>query len=299
MPVARFAIASILLVCVSVAEICRASELEVDGVLSLYPVGRTTALAVEIPLESGQALSGLRWYNNDGTLPFPKLLLMEAQAGLPPDLSQTGMILQEVVGESLAWGDVTLMQPVTSSSGRIFAVFLFPEGAEMTSEGAQGGPGIGYRRESGTAAYLSADGVEWVRLSPAHSLAIEPVLLSGKVEAPTLESLKKSVDPAALPRESPRPLPQRTRLVSAVPNPFNPRTEIRFELAKPEQVDLRVFNLRGQLVRLLHDNVLPAGEHREIWDGLDDQGKAIASGVYLVQLRAGSSLEQLRVTLVR
>jgi hypothetical protein len=130
-------------------------------------------------------------------------------------------------------------------------------------------------------------------------LAIEPVLLAGKIDAPTLASLKASVDAAELPREPIEALPQRTRLVSAVPNPFNPRTEIRFELAKAERVDLRVFNLRGQLVRLLRQDQLPAGAHREFWDGLDDHGKGIASGVYLVQLRAGSSLEQLRVTLVR
>jgi hypothetical protein len=273
---------------------------EVDGVLSLYPVGSSTYLAVEITLAQGQSLSGLQWYNNDGTMAFPKLLLMEGSEGSPPDLAETGMILDEVTGESLSWGDVTLTQAVSSTTDRIYAVFLFPEGQEMTAEGAGGGPGIGYHNRDAThRSFISAGGSEWVQLSKKHDLAIAVSVGSAKTEARTLSSLKGSVDLSAIPREQEIAIPERTRLVSAAPNPFNPQTEIHFELKRPTHARLKVYNLRGQLVRPLLDRQLPAGAHSQIWDGRDLSGSSVASGVYMIQLEADGKLEQLRVTLVK
>ncbi len=85
-------------------------------------------------------------------------------------------------------------------------------------------------------------------------------------------------------------LPRQFALAQNYPNPFNPGTTISFEL--PEgfrgQVTLRIYNMLGAVVRELAQRDLAAGNHREVWDGLDAAGRRVATGVYVYQLRAGS-----------
>jgi len=70
------------------------------------------------------------------------------------------------------------------------------------------------------------------------------------------------------------------------PNPFNPATEIRFDLDRPARVTLAVFNILGQEVIRLADCEYPAGTHSVVWDGADANGNSVASGVYLYRLNA-------------
>jgi hypothetical protein len=70
------------------------------------------------------------------------------------------------------------------------------------------------------------------------------------------------------------------------PNPFNPATTIRFSLASPSDVQLRVFNALGELVKVLIDNRLAAGQHEVVFD-VSSTGKSISSGVYYYQLISG------------
>ena len=79
-----------------------------------------------------------------------------------------------------------------------------------------------------------------------------------------------------------------TALLGNFPNPFNPETAIRFSLAGSAPVSLEVYNLRGQLVRQLLRETRPAGNHSVVFNGRDDRGNAISSGVYFYRLRAGS-----------
>jgi len=76
------------------------------------------------------------------------------------------------------------------------------------------------------------------------------------------------------------------RLYQAAPNPFNPRTMIRFELARGARARLRVFGVDGSLVRTIADRVFPAGESRVYWDGQNDRGHDVGSGAYFVSLEA-------------
>lgn len=68
------------------------------------------------------------------------------------------------------------------------------------------------------------------------------------------------------------------------PNPFNPETEISFELSNPSQVVVRIFNVLGQEVRTLSQEQYEAGSHTLRWDGQDNLGNPVASGVYLLRL---------------
>ena len=83
------------------------------------------------------------------------------------------------------------------------------------------------------------------------------------------------------------------------PNPFNPRTTIRYSLSAPEHVDLRIHDLRGRVVRTLVAAQRPAGWHRAVWDGRDDAGRRVASGVYFYRLAAGPFVESRKMLLLK
>jgi flagellar hook assembly protein FlgD len=71
------------------------------------------------------------------------------------------------------------------------------------------------------------------------------------------------------------------------PNPFNPTTTITFTLPRETPVNLSLYALDGTRVRTLIDRVLPAGSRDAFWDGTDDHGNPVSSGVYFCRLRAG------------
>ena len=97
-----------------------------------------------------------------------------------------------------------------------------------------------------------------------------------------------------------RPRPVVTRLLPNVPNPFNPATQIRFDLPFASNVHLAVFDARGRLVRTLESGTrYPQGRHQIPWNGRDDRGVVAASGVYYVRLvTAGGSASQ-RIVLLK
>lgn len=71
------------------------------------------------------------------------------------------------------------------------------------------------------------------------------------------------------------------------PNPFNPETTISFNLDKAEFTTLEVYNIKGQKVKTLINGYQTSGEHNIVWNGKDDSGKAVASGVYLYKMKSG------------
>jgi len=86
---------------------------------------------------------------------------------------------------------------------------------------------------------------------------------------------------------------------AAVPNPFNPRTTLRFSLATPATVRLSIFNGQGRLVRRLLQEERGAGPHRVLWDGKNDVGASVTSGVYFAQLEAAGSRDTAKLVLIR
>ena len=83
------------------------------------------------------------------------------------------------------------------------------------------------------------------------------------------------------------------------PNPFNPVTEISFELPRSAPVDLKVFDAAGRLVRVLVKGSMPAGVNVARWDGRNERGSSVASGVYFYELRSESYVERRRMVLAR
>jgi len=84
-----------------------------------------------------------------------------------------------------------------------------------------------------------------------------------------------------------------------VPNPFNPRTSIAFDLDRSGPVRLRIYDPRGRLLSVLQDGYLEAGRHVSIWDGTDARGHVVASGIYYLRLDAQDGSRTRKMSLVR
>lgn len=83
------------------------------------------------------------------------------------------------------------------------------------------------------------------------------------------------------------------------PNPFNPSTEIRFEVARAGRGSLRVFNLRGELVRVLREGNFASGPGTVVWNGLTDAGVNASSGVYFYRLEVAGDIQTKRMVLLK
>jgi len=96
-----------------------------------------------------------------------------------------------------------------------------------------------------------------------------------------------------------QPLPLVVTLEQNCPNPFNPLTRIRFGLPGTEHVSLKIYDARGQLVKVLVNGVLPGGRYEEVWLADDDQGRRVASGVYMYLLETADGTRIRNMTVVK
>ncbi len=149
------------------------------------------------------------------------------------------------------------------------------------------GERIIHRRAHG----ITADEVGSVLFGTLNDADLDGTLYVDRIRAHTL-GMPLSVDDDATPTAP-------AILLGAAPNPFNPATEIRFELPAAAPVTLDIFDARGRLVRRLVDEDLPAGLHRPMWRGVDQRGQRVASGVYHARVTAGGFAATTSMTLVK
>jgi hypothetical protein len=94
-------------------------------------------------------------------------------------------------------------------------------------------------------------------------------------------------------------LPEGYRLYQNYPNPFNPMTDIRFDLPIASKTELKIFDILGREIRELVNFRLPAGNHKYIWDGTDNNGANVSSGIYLYRLKAGDFISSRKMILLK
>jgi hypothetical protein len=104
--------------------------------------------------------------------------------------------------------------------------------------------------------------------------------------------------------EEPVALPQGFSLGQNYPNPFNPATKIQFrveslEFGEPIHTTLSIYNILGQKVRVLLDKEMRPGRYEVVWDGRDEKGKEVSSGIYFYQLKTGDYKEIRKMVLLR
>ncbi|MCF7920508.1 MAG: T9SS type A sorting domain-containing protein [Candidatus Cloacimonetes bacterium] len=83
------------------------------------------------------------------------------------------------------------------------------------------------------------------------------------------------------------------------PNPFNPETNLLFRIDEPQSIDLKIYNLKGQLINTLYSGILPAGEHQFTWDGNNRQNRMVSSGIYLAVMSTGNQNSVTRLVLIK
>ncbi len=83
------------------------------------------------------------------------------------------------------------------------------------------------------------------------------------------------------------------------PNPFNPTTTISFSIPKESNVEISIYNIKGQKVKEIVSDQLASGEHSVVWDGRDENGKPVSSGIYFYKLKAGGFREVRKMILMK
>ena len=107
------------------------------------------------------------------------------------------------------------------------------------------------------------------------------------------------IDPSGTPEDIDIPV-TRTGLLQNAPNPFNPQTTIAFEIHEQAAVSLLVFDVSGRLVRVLIDNeVVMLRRPEAVWNGQDDTGRNVGTGVYFYRLETGQWSDMKRMALIK
>ena len=119
----------------------------------------------------------------------------------------------------------------------------------------------------------------------------------GAASAPT--SFIAAVEKNSEPIGEEAALPKVTRLWGCMPNPFNPMTTIRFELAAKGHVELQIYDVRGRRVRQLLSREMEAGPQAVVWDGKTDAGRVVPSAVYLLRMEAGNFQARSKLIAIR
>ncbi len=94
-------------------------------------------------------------------------------------------------------------------------------------------------------------------------------------------------------------VPREYSLQQNYPNPFNPTTTIAFSLPQNSMVSLKIYDILGNEIRILIDEVQPAGTHSIVWEGKDDRGLQVASGIYFCRFKSEGFTETKRMILIR
>jgi len=87
--------------------------------------------------------------------------------------------------------------------------------------------------------------------------------------------------------------------LSNYPNPFNPETTIKFTIGNTEYTEIIIYNIKGQKVKTLVNEVLPSGKHSIIWNGTDKNNKPVSSGIYFLCLKTASDVQMKKMLLLK
>jgi len=94
-------------------------------------------------------------------------------------------------------------------------------------------------------------------------------------------------------------IPKPKLSISTYPNPFSRTNTILIKASEPGVCKLRIYNLKGQLIRSQSSNINAGGDHTFQWDGIDDTGKQVSGGIYIAEVESGRNKASSRVLYLR
>lgn len=259
-----------------------------DGLVAFEPPQPLGCVALRVDVPPDKMLVGVRWFNGAATGVLPRVLAASGSEATPPPYSAAVTLAEGVTGADQAWSEVQFATPVASQSGTLFLMVEYPPDYTPPAEGPA--LGVGFSREEALYShFVTGDGSTWIRVASQCRVLLEPVL-SDRV--PGIVALGEDRSQVTVNQMEHMGL-------LATPNPFNPQTAIALYLKQAAAGDVRIYDLRGHLVRELYRGPLRAGENSFVWDGRDSGGRAVASGAYWVQARMPDQVNTLKVMLLR
>jgi len=228
--------------------------------------------AAPAPIGPGQAYEFTVWAAPGAKLSFATMFIPSNDLFYAP--GESGIALFDAAGQPLQ-GEVTDQ------------VFLWDAGTEANEEPGvgpnqaqrQSGPNTGPADSDNTVRRVN-DGFTYPAVSEVIRVTLSP-LTTGVADAGAAE------------------LPQDYELEQNYPNPFNPETVIGYSLPQASPVTMAIYNLLGQKVRTLFQGTQPAGRHQITWNGRDDAGRKMASGIYIYRLETPQFARVRKMTLVQ
>jgi O-glycosyl hydrolase len=116
--------------------------------------------------------------------------------------------------------------------------------------------------------------------------------------ANSISTLVGDYDPTDVEDERPQ-VPEEFKLMQNYLNPFNPTTTIEFQLPQTSDVTIKIFNILGREVYTLTDRTFQSGRHSLLWNGLDNAGQQVSTGMYLYRIQAGNFVDVKKAVLIR
>ncbi len=160
------------------------------------------------------------------------------------------------------------------------------------------GAGEGYSYLASTTATSSGNFDFYLPYAAATPIILTAIAVDGERNSSAFAINGYSPDAANSAGDT-RMVPYTFRLDRNYPNPFNPKTTIGFELPAPSWVRLSILNILGQRVRSLVDRELPVGPHTVVWNGRDEHGDPVASGVYFYRLETADRSATRKLVLLK
>jgi hypothetical protein len=264
---------------------------EADGFVVVDPVRERSCIAVRVDVPAEQSIAGLRWFNGSSAQGFARVLAASGEDVVPPVYSEAMSLAENVIGLENGWSELTFNESVASLTGTLFVILQYPVDY-LPVEGAI--PlGVGYTAQEGAGHFLvSGNGDDWLQISKTCRLLLEPVYANRAPDVVAMggASQGEESDEKVIPGEL---------SLKSYPNPFNPEARFELNLPKTSMVSVKVFDLRGRLVRNLYGGEIAAGTTVLKWNGRDDQGRSASSGVYFAHMQVGQESLTNRLILLK
>jgi uncharacterized protein YegL len=209
------------------------------------------------------------------------------------------------VSFELLYSPTTLVDPQTTEAGNFMGndVIFFPN-----TDKSAGKLSIGVTRKAGQGAVNGSGVVAKINMrvssQAVRGQAIILTLQNVTANDPNGQALQLTVtvSPPVVVSVALRQndtVPATFALYANTPNPFNPTTKITYDLPEPSEVNVEIFDMLGKRVRTLVNQRQSAGRYSVVWDGRDENGQIVSSGIFIYQLRAGKFVQSRKMLLLQ